>query len=121
MSKNAVQAYGLMKYMTPTSKRYITASGDSVGFLGQLENIPIKIGDISIRVSVQVTNAQNYPILIGEDVMKLLRLDVLTSVGRIAYFDKGGQGYFLPFYADYVKVPGPILKQLETFLGLYPA
>ena len=63
------------------------------------------IGDASLKVTIQVTPAVGYPLLLGQDVMRLLRMDVLTSQGKILIFNKNCEGSYLPMYRDYSQVP----------------
>ena len=58
----------------------------------------MEIGEASLKVTVQITPA----------VMRLLRMDVLTSQGKVLLFNRKEEGRYLPMYQDYNQVPGDI-------------
>ena len=68
----------------------------------------MEIGETSLKVTVQITPAVSYPLLLGQDVMRLLRMDVLTSQGKVLLFNKKEEGSYLPMYQDYNQVPEDI-------------
>ena len=83
ISQKMVASLGLSRRVTPSSKRYSAINGETQGFTRQLEQVPIELGEASLKVTVQVTPANSYPLLIGQDILRLLRMDILTSqIGR---------------------------------------
>ena len=62
-----------------------------------------------------MTNASNYTLLFGQDVMKFLLLDVLTSQQRLCYFDSKREAHFIPFYREYTDVPESVINKIKAF------
>ena len=47
--------------------------------------------------------------------MRLLRMDVLTSQGKILLFNRKEEGSYLPMYQDYDQIPKDIKQQMKAF------
>ncbi|CAM6079655.1 unnamed protein product [Sphagnum tenellum] len=80
MAVTVVRELGLM-HMVSGSKTYKTASGVVTQALGQIDEVPVKVGGVQCTMTFMVVDIDSYDVL--------LRLDLLIKIGAIVDVERG--------------------------------
>ncbi len=81
VSHTVVKRLGLMDVVTPTAATFSTAGGGTEAPMGVLENFPIQIGSLMLKIDAMVTPADNYIILASNNWLCMAESDLLLSKG----------------------------------------
>ncbi|CAK9858982.1 unnamed protein product, partial [Sphagnum jensenii] len=80
MAASMVRELGLM-HLVSGSEMYKTPSGAVTQALGQIEEVPIKVGEVQCSMTFMVVDTNSYDILLG--------LDLLIKIGAIVDVEQG--------------------------------
>ncbi|DBB05637.1 TPA: hypothetical protein ACH3X1_012254 [Trebouxia sp. C0004] len=70
-----------MNVVNPTAATFSTAGGGTEAPMGVLEDFPIQIGSLMLKIDAMVTPADTYTILVGNDWLRMAESDLLLSKG----------------------------------------
>jgi hypothetical protein len=80
MAATVVRELGLMLFVSG-SETYKTASGVVTQALGQIDEVPVKVGNVQCTMTFMVVDTDSYDVLLG--------LDLLIKIGTIVDVERG--------------------------------
>lgn len=85
MSHVLVRKLGLYKYVQKSDMIFSTAAGTTEKSSGVLKDLRITIGDLTLTIDVQVTQADCYSILVGYDYLYSAGANIELEKNRLSY------------------------------------
>jgi hypothetical protein len=70
ITKGTLRRLGLTKYIEPYQSFYFNADGRKTPSLGRIRDVPVTLGHLTTKVSLSVTDAMTYDVLLGMDFLK---------------------------------------------------